>query len=166
MSKEKLKARVDTITALATDFCNQKLDKEYFELIEKLIGKLSRKRPSPLLKGKEAIWAAGVVHALGQINFLDDRSFEPYVSFDELNNFFETKKSTVGNKVADIRKMFKMNKMTNFEFMTESRKKSSTSYNMVMVDGFFVSISALPEEYQKVAREAKEKGKDISFRTK
>jgi hypothetical protein len=44
-----------------------------------------------------------------------------------------------------------------------SRKKSSTFYNMVTVDGFFVSISALPEKYQKVAREAKERGGDISF---
>jgi Pyruvate/2-oxoacid:ferredoxin oxidoreductase gamma subunit len=83
-----------------------------------------------------------------------------------LNNFFGTKKSTVGNKAADIRKMFKMNQMTNFDFMVESRKEKSTAYNMVMVDGFFVHISALPEEYQKIARAAKERGENISFRTK
>ncbi|MEM7575706.1 MAG: DUF6398 domain-containing protein, partial [Bacteroidota bacterium] len=122
MSKEKLKEKVDKITRLATSFCAQKLNEEYFELVEKVIGKLSRKRPSPLLRGKEEIWAAGVVHAIGHVNFLYDNSFEPYITFDELNEYFGTKKSSMGNKAAEIRKMFKMNRLTNFDFMTDSRK--------------------------------------------
>lgn len=120
MSKEKLKERVAKITTLATDFCTEKLNDDYQELIEKVIGKLSRKRPSPLLRGKETIWAAGVVHAIGQVNFLSDKSFEPYVSFDDLNEHFGTEKSTVGNKAAEIRKMFKMDRygIGSSEFMT------------------------------------------------
>ena len=56
MSKEKLQERVKKITELATGFCAQELNESYFALTEKVIGKLSRKRPSPLLKGKETIW--------------------------------------------------------------------------------------------------------------
>jgi hypothetical protein len=166
MSKEILETRVNSISTLVFDFCDQKLDKEYLELAEKLIGKLKRKRPSPLLKGRENIWAAGIVHALGQTNFLSDKSFEPYVSFNDLNDFFETKKSSVGNKAAEIRKMFKMDQLTNYEFMLESQKKHNPLYNMVTVNGLFVSISSLPEPYQTIAREAKAQGKDIHFSTK
>ena len=35
-----------------------------------------------------------------------------------------------------------------------------------MVDGFIVSIDSLPVEYQKLVKEARENGKDISFSTK
>jgi len=166
MSKEKLKERVDKITELATSFCAQKLNEEYFEIIEKVIGKLSRKRPSPLLKGKEEIWAAGIVHAIGHVNFLYDRSFEPFITFDELNDYFGTKKSSVGNKAAEIRKMFKMNRLTNFDFMTAGRKDDHPIYNSVMVNGFIVPISSLPEEYQQIVREARERGEDVQFWTK
>lgn len=165
MSKEKLKAKVSRITDLATSFCVQKLDDNYLGLVEKLIGKLSRKRPSPLLRGREEIWAAGIVHSLGQMNFLYDKSFEPYLSFDELNEFFGTKKSSVGNKAAEIRKMFKMNRLTTFDFMTEGIKNNNLLYNSVMVDGFIVPISSLPEVYQEMVKKARENGEDIEFRT-
>ena len=166
MSKEKLREKVSKITELATSFCAQKLNEEYFELAEKVIGKLSRKRPSPLLRGKEEIWAAGVIHAIGHVNFLYDKSFEPYITFDELNEYFGTKKSSVGNKSADIRKMFKMNRMSNFDFMTNSRKEDHPIFNTVMVDGFIVPISTIPEEYQQIVKEARERGEDIQFWTK
>ena len=165
MSKETLKEKVNKITALATSFCAQQLNEEYFALAEDVIGKLSRKRPSPLLRGKEEIWAAGVIHAIGHVNFLYDKSFEPYITFDELNEFFGTKKSSVGNKAAVIRKMFKMDRLTNFDFMTDSRKDAHPIYNSVMVDGFIVPIVSLPEEYQKMVREARENGEDIQFWT-
>jgi hypothetical protein len=87
-------------------------------------------------------------------------------TFGELNAFFDTKKSTVDNKSIKIREMLDMNRMTNFEYMTKVRKDSHPLYNTVMVDGFFVHISDIPEEYQKMVREAREKGQDISFNTK
>jgi len=165
MSKEKLKEKVDKITELATSFCLQKLNKEYVELAEKVIGKLSRKRPSPLLRGREEIWAAGVVHAIGQVNFLYDSSFEPYITSDELNEYFGSKKSSVGNKAAEIRKMFKMNRLSNFDFMTDSRKEDHPVYNTVMVDGFIVPVSSIPEEYRQIVKEARERGEDVQFWT-
>ncbi|RMG28934.1 MAG: hypothetical protein D6730_04810 [Bacteroidetes bacterium] len=118
------------------------------------------------MRGKEEIWAAAVVHAIGQVNFLYDKSFEPYITFDELNEYFGTKKSSVGNKAAKIRKMFKMDKLTNFDFMTDSIKKEHPIYNIVMVDGFMVPISSIPEEYQQIVREVREQGGDIQFWTK
>jgi Domain of unknown function (DUF6398) len=76
------------------EFCAKKLDEEYFELAEKLTQKLLRKRSKPLESGQPKIWAASIIHALGTINFLFDKSFEPYISLDDLNNHFETNKTT------------------------------------------------------------------------
>ena len=38
-------------------------------------------KKNPLLKGKESIWAAAVVHAIGRINFLDDPAQSPLAPF-------------------------------------------------------------------------------------
>ena len=38
---------------------------------------LTRKRPSPLESRRARSWAAGIVYALGQVNFLSDDSREP-----------------------------------------------------------------------------------------
>lgn len=165
MSKEILKDRTASISAKAARFCEEKLNEDYAELVKKLIGKLSRKRPSPLLRGKEEIWAAAVVHAIGHVNFLYDRSFEPYVSFDELNEYFGTNKTTVTNKAAEIRAMFKMNRLLSFDYMTDGRKDSNPLYDTVMINGFLVPVSFLPEEQQQMVREMKAQGGRISLQT-
>src|SRR5438046_6970097 len=76
------------ITALTDDFCAQHLNDEYRQVIHRLVGTLARKCHSPLLRGKESVWAAAVVHAIGRINFLDDAAQTPQckltVSFDLL----------------------------------------------------------------------------------
>ena len=84
----------------------------------------------------------------------------------KLNEYFGTKKSSVGNKAAEIRKMFKMNRLTNFDFIADSRKEDHLIYNTVLVDGFIVPISSIPEEYQQIVREARERGEDVQFWTK
>lgn len=164
--KEKLHERTGKIKELAGAFCSQKLNDDYFALSEKVIDKLGRKRPSPLLRGKEEIWAAGVIHALGFVNFLFDKSNEPYISADELNDYFGTKKSSVSNKSAQIRDWLQMDRLTNAEYMTDSMKEWNPLFNMVMVDGLMLPISSLPEEYQQLVREARERGEDIEFRSR
>ena len=55
------------ITALADAFCAMHLNEEYRVLIHRLIGSLARRRPPPLLKGKESVWAAAAAHAVGRM---------------------------------------------------------------------------------------------------
>lgn len=66
------------ITALTDAFCDKHLNEEYRVLIHRVVGSLARKRPSPLLKGREAVWAAAAVHAVDRVNFLDASSQEPH----------------------------------------------------------------------------------------
>ncbi len=162
--REKLKAQKEKILELVRAFCKAKLDEEYCRLAEKMTEKLARKRPSPLLRGKPEIWAAGIIHALGTTNFLFDRDFEPYVSLDEINDFFGTKKSTSGNKAKLIRDMFKLDARRNEEFLTERIKKANPFRDMVMINGFLVPISMLPEELQEIVRQAKaQQGGNLSI---
>ena len=165
MEKEKIIQKQQEIIQLAKNFCNEKLNEEYATLAEKLICKLGRKRNVPFVTGQSEIWAAAVIHALGTINFLFDKSGKPHTTIDELNDFFGTKKSTTGNKSREIRDLLNLG-IWNDEFSTKSMTGSNPFANMVMVDGFITPVSALPEEFQELVWQARSKGGDISFSTK
>ena len=76
------------ITALTDSFCEQHLNDEYRSMIHHLVGILARKRPSPLLKGRDNVWAAAAVHAVGRTNFLDDPSQLPHCKPKVIYEFF------------------------------------------------------------------------------
>ncbi|SJM94893.1 DUF6398 domain-containing protein [Crenothrix polyspora] len=67
---EQMQDKFNSIVVLTDTFCDQYLNDEYKEMVRLAVAALCRKRPSPLLKGKENTWAAAVVHALGMVNFL------------------------------------------------------------------------------------------------
>ena len=48
--------KFSAVIALTDAFCERHLDDEDRALIHRVIGALARKRPSPLLKGKESVW--------------------------------------------------------------------------------------------------------------
>lgn len=122
---------------MTTGFCDEYLDEEYKELSEKLILKMSRKRNVPFLSGKIEIWAAAIVYALGQINFLFDKSFEPYVTADDICDYFGTKKSSSSQKAKVIRDMFKMGYWDK-DFSTACILESNPMRNMMIVNGLIV----------------------------
>lgn len=165
MDKQKVEQQKQKILDLLREFCEEKLNQEYFELSERMVQKLGRKRDVPFVTGKPEIWAAAIIHALGTINFLFDKSFEPYLSLDDINDYFGTKKSTTGNKSKQIRDLLKLSYWNN-EFSTKNMQDSDPFANLVMVDGFIVPLDSLPEEYQQAVKQARAEGKDISFTTK
>lgn len=69
--------RYREVSALTDAFCCEHLNDDYAALSRRAIAALCRKRPSPLMSGNVNTWACAVVYALGQINFLDDRSMAP-----------------------------------------------------------------------------------------
>src|SRR5664279_2612963 len=58
----------DQVVAATDAVCLEHLDVEYAGLCRRVVGKLGRKRPSPLTRGDLGIWAAGVVYVVGQLN--------------------------------------------------------------------------------------------------
>ena len=126
------------IAELTTKFCKEVLkDAEYESLALKMIAKLGKKRQIPYATGKVEIWAAAIIHALGSINFLFDKSFEPYTSVDEINRFFGTKKTTTGNKSREIRDLLRLSHWDK-DFSTEQMTNTNPYDKLMMSNGLIV----------------------------
>ena len=103
-----LRPRVAEIVAITDELCGACLDCEYAELGRELVARLARKRPSPLARGDVRIWAAGALYALGQINFLFDRSQQPHLTADRLAGELGVVKTTMANKATAIRRTLEL----------------------------------------------------------
>ena len=73
-----MQATYDAVVALTDTFSRDHLTAEYRDLARAMAASLSRKRPSPLASGQPRTWACGIIHALGQLNFLSDKATQPY----------------------------------------------------------------------------------------
>ncbi len=60
--------------------------------------------------------------------------------------------------------MFKMNYFDS-EFSVDTMKENDPFNNLVMVDEFLVPLDSIPEDLQKMVKEARAEGRDISFTT-
>jgi hypothetical protein len=146
-NRELVQQKKDTLIQMTDGFAERYLDEDYKMLCRKLIEKMSRKRQVPFLSGRLEIWAAAVVYALGQINFLFDKSFEPYVSATDLCDYFGTSQSTVSQKAKKIRDMFKMGYFDE-EFSTEKMQEENPLDNLVMINGLIFPISAVMKVFE------------------
>lgn len=164
-TKEELKKKEAQLIDMVSNFCTSKVNEEYAQLCAKLVKKLGRKRDIPFKSGKLEIWAAAVVYAIGTINFLFDKSFPPYISVEQLNEYFGTKGSTVSAKGQAIKKMFDLWHF-NPEFSTNSMEERNPFNKMVMVDGFIVPVDTLPLNLQKELADIRAQGGDMEFYTK
>ena len=82
-----VRSYADQVVAVTDAVCREHLDEEYADLCRALVGKLGRKRPSPLTRGDLRIWAAGVVYAVGQLNFVSDPEQTPHATADQLSEW-------------------------------------------------------------------------------
>lgn len=160
MEKEQL------LIELASNFCDEKLNEEYKTLCVGMIKKLGRKRNVPFLSGNLEIWAATIIYTIGNLNFLFDKSFEPYIPSSDIHDYFGTKSSTIASKSKIIKEMLKLSQFSSNEFATSKMVEENPFNQHVVVDGLMVPISSLPEAYQQIVKEARSMGKDISFSTK
>jgi Domain of unknown function (DUF6398) len=88
-----MQARFEEITQLPDAFCHTYLNEEYAQLSRELTATLCRKRPSPLERGKVIVWACGIIHALGMVNFLFDSSQTPHIAASQIWEYFELSSS-------------------------------------------------------------------------
>ena len=131
------------IEPLITDFCQKYLDADYQTLCLRLLEKLCRKRPSPLLSGKANTWAAGIVYAICSNNFIFDKSQPIHHTADELCAPFGLAKSTVANKAGEISRMFKITRNDHQWLLPHLIEKNPFIW-MMYVDGFLTDIREAP----------------------
>ncbi|MBK7324685.1 MAG: hypothetical protein IPI89_00655 [Propionivibrio sp.] len=140
------------MTALVDMFCTQHLNEEYRQIIHHVVGALARKRPSPLSKGKENVWAAAAVHAVGRVNFLDDPSQTPHCKSKAIYDFFGIGESTGQNKSKEIRDLLKMGPMSP-EWTLPNRLADNPMVWLLQVNGIAVDIRHASIELQRLAFE-------------
>ena len=142
-----LRLVADEIVAITDTVCRAVLDEEYADLARRAVAKLARKRPSPLTAGRRATWAAGVVYALGQANFVFDPASEPHVTADELSEVFGVAKSTMGSKARQVRDLLRIS-----PFSPEFQRADVAAQNPLMwiieVNGLAVDARHVPVDIQ------------------
>ena len=146
-----LRDRTREILAITDGACSAHLDDEYGQLCRHLAARLARKRPSPLVRGDARIWAAGVIYAIGQVNFLFDRSQQPHLSADQLAALLGVVKTTMANKAALINKALDIGVFEPDLTRAAMLEQHPLAW-IVEVNGLLVDARALPPELQDEAR--------------
>lgn len=140
----------ENIVICTDEFCTKHLNDEYAMLLRKLTATLCRKRPSPLLHGNFQTWAAGMIHAIGMVNFLFDRSQNPYLSSKDLCAFFDLAQSTVSSKSKQIRDLLRISQC-DLNWTLPSKIEDNPLAWMVSINGFIADVRYLPLEFQEEA---------------
>lgn len=138
------------VIGITDEFCLLHLDAKYAQLCRNAVGKLARKRPSPLLRGDLRIWASGVIYALASNNFLFDQSQPMHQSAEQLSELLGVKKTTMGNKGTMVRNLLKMG-MMDPEYTHPDLMKDNPLAWMLLIDGIAMDVRMLPVEFQRKA---------------
>ena len=146
----KMQPVFDAIVALADPFCKERLNEEYAQLARRATAALCRKRPSPLSRGRINAWACGIVYALGFVNFLYDRSQEPYMSASDLCEGFGVSKSTGAAKSRVVRDVLNMVQMDPNWCLPSMIDDNPLAW-MISINGFIVDARQMSREVQEAA---------------
>ncbi|MBL8153926.1 MAG: hypothetical protein JNM70_07065 [Anaerolineae bacterium] len=147
---EKMRDIYDAIVALTDQICGQHLSQEYVDLSRKMAATLARKRPSPLASGRAKTWAAGIVYALGQINFLFDKTQTPYISARDLCALFDVSQNSASAKAKQIRNALRIH-LLDHNWLRPSQLAEHTAVWLVSVNGYIVDIRSMPRYIQEKA---------------
>lgn len=100
MKKIQLKEIIGLVESFSAEYLNQELA----ECALRLCNKLGRSRKLDITRGKREIWAAAIVYVIARSNFLFDKASDDFLTSDIICDFFNTKKTTTGNKATVIEK--------------------------------------------------------------
>jgi len=140
----------EKIVAVTDDVCDRHLNQEYRELARVMTAALCRKRPSPLTSGQPRTWAAGIVYALGRVNFLSDKSSYPHMTTVDLCAAFGVSESTVHSKVRVIEEALAIGPLDLRWTLPSLAEKNPLTW-MAEMNGFLVDLRYVPREVQEIA---------------
>jgi len=147
---EKMKPIYDAIVSLTDEVCKKHLNEEYATLARQATAALARKRLSLLLQGKANSWACGIVYALGYVNFLFDKSQQPYMNATDLCKAFGLSASTGATKSKAVRDALNMVQMDPNWCLPSKLEDNFLAWH-IMVNGFIVDARSMPLEVQEEA---------------
>ena len=143
--------RAEAIIEVTDAACREHLDDEYGQIARRLVARLARKRPSPLSRGDVRIWAAGVIYAVGQVNFLFDRSQTPHLTADQLAERLGVVKTTLADKAGLINRTLNIGIFEPDLTRIAMLEQHPVAW-LVEVDGLIVDARTLPADLKDEAR--------------
>lgn len=109
------------------------------------------RRCSACWGGDARIWAGGTIYAVGQQNFLFDRSQEPHLTADQLAAQLGVVKTTMANKATLSNKTLDLGVLEPDLTRTAMLEQHPIAW-LVEVNGIVVDARMLPDELQDEAR--------------
>lgn len=147
---ESMKDKFESIGKATDGFSDRYLNDEYKEIIRFAIAALCRKRPSPLLRAREDSWAAGIVHAIGSVNFLFDNTQKPHCEGRDIYSFFGVSPGTAQSKSKEVRESLKMSQFSP-DWLLPSKMEDNPLIWILEVNGLLVDVRQMPFEVQEMA---------------
>jgi hypothetical protein len=144
-------ARFTDLVRLTDAFCDAQLNTEYKGLCRKMVVAVCQKGP-PVLNGRIEGWAAGIVYALGYVNFLHDPGQTPHMKSTEIAKGFGISVATMQAKAKIIREGLDLMPF-HPDWWLPSRMDDNPMVWMLKVNGFLMDIRMAPREVQVAAYE-------------
>lgn len=145
-----IREKYEAVAGITDEFCGEHLSEEYAALSRRMAVVLSRKRPSPLERGRTRSWAAGIIYALGWVNFLSDDSREPHMSLAEMCEKIGVSQSNASNKSREIWNRLDLMQL-HPDWCLPSKLKDNLLAWIVEVNGLPVDVRMMPVEVQEEA---------------
>lgn len=146
----KMREKYEAVVGITDEFCQEHLNEEYADLSRKMAAALSRKRPSPLESGRTRSWAAGIIYALGRVNFLSDDSREPHMSLAEMCGKIGVSPSTASSKSREIWGRLDLMQL-HPDWCLPSMLEDNPLAWIIEVDRLPVDVRMMPREVQEEA---------------
>jgi hypothetical protein len=146
-----MRDRAQVITVITDRACLDHLDDEYGRIARRLVARLARKRPSPLVRGDACIWAAGVIYVTGQINFLFDPTQTPHMTAKQLAERLGVVQTTMANKAGLINRTLGIG-MFEPDLTRVAMLEQHPMAWIVEVGGLLIDARTLPPDIQDEAR--------------
>lgn len=128
-----LAGKYEEIVEKITSFSNEYLNDEYKNICIEATKALFSNNEEQVKKGKSFSWAAGIVHAIGNLNNLFDAKNEPYIKALDLYKGFGVSSSTGSSKSKEVRNLLNLDENSE-KWIIKKADSSAESEAAVAVD--------------------------------
>lgn len=139
------------IVALTDAFCREHLNEEYLQLCRRMAVAICQEG-LPVVRGKRAAWACGIVYSVGWVNFLTDPEQQPHLRAEEIAKGLGVSTSTMHKRAKEIREGLDLMPLDP-EFSLPSRAEKNPFNWIIEVNGLLIDLRHAPRELQEVAYE-------------
>ena len=144
--------RFTELVRLIDAFCDSYLNDEYKTLCRELAAEACQEK-LPLLTGKPQGWTAGIVYAIGRVNFLTDPNQSPHMKSKDIAKGIGVSPATMQAKYKIIWDGLELIQM-HPDWSLPSRSDDNPLVWMISVNGFIMDIRDAPHEAQVAAYQA------------